>query len=403
MWFAAATSHKAWSGSALQEYNSHVAYKPLLPVFAPFARTHHPASFMLTDGFFFRPIMRSLFILLLLPVLAACGKGEDSPAAPAQKTAAAVSAVPLLEATVYPKLTAQAQVTSRNISKLAAQISARITALPVEAGQKIAKGTVVARLDCRDYSIALRQAQASLDAANARLKLASLQMKRSEELAGKGFISGDALDQKRTELNIAQADRDLAASQVASAQSNAGKCVIASPFAAIVESVPGNVGELASPGTPLVTLWDVQSLEVSAQVQAKDAESLAKAVDVEFHTIDGAYPLKLKRVSPALSGTSRTQEARLTFAKETSKPGATGQVQWQAKSPHLPADLLVTREGKLGVFVLEGGKARFVPVAGAQEGRPAPVEAMGGMMLITEGRFALQDGQAVKALAPAAK
>lgn len=328
-------------------------------------------------------------------MLAACGREENTPA-PAQKPAAIqVAAVPVAEAVVYPGLTAQAQVTSRNISSMAAQLSARIAALPVEAGQKIAQGTVVARLDCRDYNISLRQAQATLNAADARMQLAAQQMKRSEDLAAKGFISGDALDQKRTEVNVAKADRDLAASQVASAQSNVGKCVIVSPFAAIVEAVPGNVGELASPGTPLVTLWDVQSLEVSAQVQAKDADSLAKAGSIEFHTPDGVHALKLKRVSPAMSGTSRTQEARLIFSKDAPKPGATGQIQWQAAAPHLPADLLVTRDGKLGVFVLEGERARFVPIADAQEGRPAPVEIADGMMVITEGRFALQDGQAV--------
>ncbi len=335
-------------------------------------------------------------ILLLLPLLAACGKSEDKPAVPVQNSPASVTAMPASEVAVYPRLTAQAQVTSRNISRLAAQISARVVALPVEAGQKIGRGSVVAQLDCRDHAIALKQSQAALTAAEARLKLSALQIKRSEELASKGFISGDALDQKRTELNIAQADRDLALSQVASAQSNVGKCVITAPFAAIVETVPGNVGELASPGTPLVTLWDVQSLEVSAQVQAKDAESLAGADSIEFHTLGGVYPLKLKRVSPALSGTSRTQEARLGFAKDTPKPGATGQIQWQALAPHLPADLLVMRGGKLGMFVLEGDKARFVPIDGAQEGRPAPVAIADGMTVITEGRYALQDGQAVK-------
>jgi len=340
--------------------------------------------------------MRSLLIFLMFPVLAACGKGEDKPVVPTQPPSVSVSAVPVLEAVVYPRLSAQAQVTSRNISSLAAQISARVLALPVEAGQKIGKGMVVARLDCRDHAIALKQAQAGLSAAEARLKLAALQIKRSEELASKGFISGDALDQKRTETNIAQAERDLAASQVASAQSNVDKCAIHAPFSAIVEAVPGSVGELASPGTPLVTLWDVQSLEVSAQVQAKDADSLAKAGAIEFHTLDGVYALKLKRVSPALSGSSRTQEARLTFAEDLPKPGATGQIQWQTATPHLPADLLVTRDGKLGVFVLEGEKARFVPITEAQEGRPAPVEIADGMLVVTEGRFVLQDGQAVK-------
>ncbi|MEW5967656.1 MAG: efflux RND transporter periplasmic adaptor subunit [Pseudomonadota bacterium] len=349
--------------------------------------------------------MRSLLMLLLLPALAACGKDEGKFDAVPHSAAAAVSvhAVPVREAALHPRLTAQAQVTSRNISKLAAQISARIAALPVEAGQRVARGAAVARLDCRDYQIALKQAQAGLGVAEARLKLAVSQMKRSDELASQGFISGDALEQRRTELNIAQADRELAASQVASAQSGVGKCVITAPFPAIVEAVPGNVGELAIPGTPLVILWDEQSLEVSAQVQAKDAGSLAQARSIAFHTPDGVYALNLKRVSPALSGASRTQEARLAFADKAAKPGATGQIQWQNATPHIPADLLVTRDGRLGVFVLEGGRANFKPIEGAQEGRPAPIDAAEDMVLITEGRFALQHGQPVKIQAPAAE
>lgn len=342
------------------------------------------------------PAMRHLTILLLLPLVAACGKDEGKPA-PAQNASSVqtVSVVPIQDAVVHPTLTAQAQVVSRNISRMAAQISARIVALPVEPGQRIGQGTVVARLDCKDYQIALAQAQAALEASGARLQLATLQLKRSEELAARNFISGDALDQKRTETNVAKADRDLQASQLAAAQSNVGKCVITSPFPAIVEAVPGNAGELASPGTPLVTLWDVHSLEVSAQVQAKDADSLAKAKSIEFQTMGSAYALNLKRVSPAMSGTSRTQETRLSFVKGLPKPGATGQIQWQGSEPHLPADLLVTRNGKLGMFVLEDSHARFVAIAGAQEGRPAPIEITGGVSLVTDGRFALQDGQAV--------
>ncbi len=348
--------------------------------------------------------MRYLLIVILLSSIAACGRDEGKPSAPAQNSNAVplVTATPIAEAIVYPRLTAQAQVTSRNISSMAAQIAARIDALPVEAGQKIPKGTVVARLDCTDYKIALNQAQAALSAAEARLHLATLQFKRSEDLAAKKFISGDALDQSRTEVNVARAERDLQASRVESAHSNVGKCVIVSPFAAIVEAVPGNVGELASPGAPLVTLWDLQTLEISAQVQAKDADSLAKAKSIEFHTLDGLYALKLKRVSPAMSGTSRTHEARLDFMNKAPKPGATGHIEWQDTDPHLSADLLLTRNGELGIFVLEDGHARFVPIADAQEGRPAPFQAESDMLLITEGRFALQDGQAVNVQAASA-
>ena len=347
--------------------------------------------------------MRAYPLLILLPLFAACGREEATQANAPEAAAAQSNSVPAARIAVasaqslfiYPQATAQAQVTSRNISEIAAQISARILALPVEPGQKVVSGAVVAKLDCRDYSIALTQARASLSGADARLKLATQQLKRSEDLAARNFISGDALDTRRTELSIAQAERDLSASQVASAQSNVGKCVLTAPFPAIVEAKPGNVGELASPGTALVRLWDLGGLEVSAQIQEKDAASLRATKTIELVTPEGRYPLQLKRISPAMSEAARTQEARLGFAGTLPKPGASGQVVWQATEAHLPADLLVTRNGKLGVFMLEANTARFMPLPQAQEGRPVAVSIDPASQIITEGRFALQDGQKV--------
>jgi hypothetical protein len=48
------------------------------------------------------------------------------------------------------------------------------------------------------------------------------------------------------------------------------------------------------------------------------------------------------------------------------------------------------------VFVVSGQTARFVPLPGAQEGRLAAADALpADVALVTDGRFALQDGMAV--------
>ncbi|PKO62669.1 MAG: efflux RND transporter periplasmic adaptor subunit, partial [Betaproteobacteria bacterium HGW-Betaproteobacteria-17] len=64
--------------------------------------------------------------------------------------------------------------------------------------------------------------------------------------------------------------------------------------------------------------------------------------------------------------------------------------------PFVPADYLVKRAGQLGVFVVEARRARFVPLPDAQEGRPASAAALPAeAALVTDGRFALQDGMTV--------
>lgn len=346
--------------------------------------------------------MRVFASTLLLLLLAACGGKSDTPEQsraaprPVKPAITQVSTVTLAQVAVYPRLTAQAQVTSRNISRLAAQISARIVALPVEPGQKLARGALVVKLDCADYRIALNQALANLAAADAQLKLAEQQLKRSEDLAARNFISGDALDQRRTEVNVTRAQRNVQAQQVSGARQNVSKCVIAAPFPAIVESKQGNVGELAEPGAPLATLWDIGGLEVMAQVQVQDAESLSHAKEINLVTPDGSYPLKLKRISTAQSTSARTQEARLSFEKEIPNPGASGRIEWTSDIAHVPADYLVSRNSQLGIFAAENGRAKFVPLPDAQEGRPAPAPLPAETVLISNGRFALNDGQAIQ-------
>ena len=79
-------------------------------------------------------------------------------------------------------------------------------------------------------------------------------------------------------------------------------------------------------------------------------------------------------------------------------PGTSGRLQWYSSSL-LPANLLSRRNGKLGVLVAEtaGGKlvARFVPLDGALEGRPAMIDLPGETIVIVEGRHKLAPGDEI--------
>ena len=308
---------------------------------------------------------------------------------------APVQVRPLSEVVIHPQREASAQVVSLNLAKLSAELAARIERIPVEPGQRVAKGAVVAQLECTDTEIAGRRAQAALESSQARLKLARLQLQRSTELAAKNFISGDALDAKKTEVAVLAAEVRLDAAARAAAQRDIGKCNIRSPFPAIVEARLAQVGELASTGTPIIQLWDTSQLQLTVQLQTDDADLLARARPV-FVTQGREYAVKLLRISPAINPSSRTREARFRFTALSPAPGSHGVLRWRDPRGFVPADYVLSRSGRRGTFVVSGQHARFVPLPGAQEGRPAqaagfPPESM----LVTEGRFALQDGMPV--------
>jgi RND family efflux transporter MFP subunit len=325
----------------------------------------------------------ALFLLALFcgPVLAA------SPVS--------IKSLPLSKVAIHPQREASAQVVSLNLAKLSAEIAARITSIPVEPGQRIAKGTVVAQLDCADTRIAAQRAQATLESSQARLKLAQQKLQRSSDLAARNFISSDALDARKTEAEVVAAEVKLDTAARAAAQRDVGKCTLRSPYPAIVEARLAQVGELASSGTPIVQLWDTSRMQLSAQVQPDDAEWLKQARPL-FVSQGDEYAVSLLRVSPAVNPASRTREARFSFGKNAPPPGSNGVLRWRDPRAFVPADYLVRREGRLGVFIVNGQTARFVPLPDAQEGRPASAAALtDNTRIVTDGRLTLQDGMTV--------
>jgi RND family efflux transporter MFP subunit len=306
------------------------------------------------------------------------------------------SVKPLAEVAIHPERDAAAQVVSLNESRIAAEIAGRIEAVPVEVGQRVDKGAVIARIDCRDHALSRQSAGAARDAVRSRLALAGQQLERARELSAQGFISEDALAARITETDVLRAELSQSEIQLATAERAVGKCVVRAPFAAIVRERLGQVGELAAPGTPLAILVDAGRIEVAAQVQAKDAPSLERAAQVRFAGTGGPRPLTLERISPAIDLQTRAMDARLRFTGPAAAPGASGRIVWLDAELHVPPGLVVRRAGRLGLFVDDGGTARFHALPDAQEGRPARADLPPETRIVVKGQLALKDGQRLR-------
>lgn len=327
----------------------------------------------------------SLLALAALPVMA------QQPAQPPT-----VSAKSFRELALHPEREAPASAVSLNESRLSAEVSATVKDVVFDVGQVAPKGAVLIRLETRDYELGVARAQAALDSSRARARLAEQQLNRARELAKQNFYSAEALTQKETELAVQQAQVKLDAAQLAQARRNLEKCTLRAPFQAIVRSRQAQVGELAAPGTPLMTLSDAAHIEIVAQVPPRDIASLQGATEVRFTGSGGEHAVKLLRVSPAISREARSVDVRLAFAGKPAAPGADGRILWRDPQPHLPAELVSKRGTVFGVFVLEGTTARFLPLPGAQEGRPVAAPMLADKMIVIDGRHGLADGQAVQ-------
>ncbi len=329
---------------------------------------------------------------------AADARGADTPLAirPAVPApAAAVTLRPVEQVVVHPQRDAQATVVARNESRLSAEIAATVISVPVDAGQTVRKGAVLVRLESADATLGVERAQAQRDALAARLALADAQLVRATELRGQNFISVDALAQRSAEVSALRAELRVAEVQIRIARSTLEKTVIRAPFDAAIRTRHAQVGELAAPGTPLVTLTQLGAVEISAAIPAADAARLARAGDFAFEGAARRYDLKLLRLAPVVDRATRTREARFAPVGAAPLAGAEGRLTWSDPRAHVPSEIAVRRAGRLGVFVAEGAKARFVELDDAQEGRPAPLPASVTGQLVVAGQHALQDGASI--------
>jgi RND family efflux transporter MFP subunit len=342
-----------------------------------------------------------------LAVCAAAAQGVDAPAGTANG-AGLVNTQRFADVAIHPQREAAAAVLARNESKVAAEVSGRLLRWTREVGESVARGALLAEIDPSDYRLAIDRARAALQASQARHELARTQLQRARELVAQGFLSQEVVNQRETEMQALAAEITANRSQLATAQLQLERTRVTAPFAASVTQRLAQTGEFVTPGTPLYVLTESGAAEVSAALAPADVPSVRAAKAWSFEGTAGSAPLVLLRIAPTVNAPARTVDARFRFASPdvAVAPGSEGRLRWRDPRRHLPAELIVRRtvdgHSRLGVFVAESGRARFVVLPGAQEGRAAPARLADDAQVVVRGQTALTPGQPLPARLPAA-
>lgn len=303
-----------------------------------------------------------------------------------------VTTQPLRELVVYPETRLAAIAQPLNDTRLSAEVSAPIAHITVRVGDVVDAGTTLVRLDAEVFELTVQQEEARLRSLEARYALAQFQAQRYADLAKQNAISEELRRQRDAEAASLKAEVDAQRIALRQAQLMVKKCHVRTPFRAVITERLAGEGELAVPGTPLVRLYDAEHLELVAKVQSSDAAALATVREVIFEASGKQYAATLRTLSEAYDPVERSREARFTFTNRKPLPGTAGTVSWKAARPFVEPDMVVRRNGGLGVFVADAGVARFVPLPDAQEGRPAAIELPGETQLIVAGRYTVRDG-----------
>jgi RND family efflux transporter MFP subunit len=290
---------------------------------------------------------------------------------------------------------------------LAFTVPARVAERPVEIGDRVRTGQVLARLDASEFTLANRGAEAALAELDARLDQARREEARVERLAAARAATAEELEKAQSGTSALVAARDAAASRVDETRRLLSETVLRAPFDGTVTRVKVEPGEWASPGATVIELSGTGVVEVRVEVP----ESLRGSIAVSTPA----------RVALPMSG--RTVVARVTSVSEAAAgagslfpvivavepdagvvSGMTAEVVLSlssAASLTVPlASVLDSGSSRPAVFRIDGGNATRVAIRpGRLVGDRLTVTADGleeGDLVAIAGHTALVDGDRVE-------
>ncbi len=317
------------------------------------------------------------------------------PLVPGAQNAIPVKTALIKDVAIYLWKSAPATAVSLNDTSVSAQIKARIEEISVKVGEIVETGSVLVRLDCTDFRIAKQQVEANIAAFESRIRLAERRLARTRKLHRLQTASEELLDQREADLAVLRAQRRGVVSELEKSEINISRCTIKSPYTAVITSRVAAVGEFADVGTRLLEIMDIEQLEISAQVPARDIAPVEQAEEIYFEDTAKRYAVTLRTVTPAVNTQTRNREVRLLFSNAPALPGAAGKLIWRDNQPHVSAKLLVRRGNDFGIFINDNGRARFHTIPDAQQGRTTPLDLPPDTVIVTEGHYRLENGQPV--------
>jgi len=290
----------------------------------------------------------------------------------------------LADIAMHPESSAPAIAITVNNATISAEIQARVEQFSVNVSQQVKKGQLLLELNCEDYRLQEKLATAKSDAAKAYLQLARNELERAQNLFAKALNSEQNVDTARTNALARKAELDMAAVELKQASTNVSRCSIAAPFDAVVTARNAATGQLATPGTPLITLVDIQNIELSAQVAPGTVAAMENASGLYFEA-DQRFEVSLLRTGAAIDTRSRSQELRLGFVNKTPLAGTAGKLVWQDRRPFVPARLVQQNNGESGIYIMQDQALKFYPLDDASPGRNQPVSLPADTLIVTAG------------------
>ncbi|MBV2144092.1 efflux RND transporter periplasmic adaptor subunit [Falsochrobactrum sp. TDYN1] len=297
-------------------------------------------------------------VLAALTMLAACGKEQEA--------VAEVEPVrPVLYVIVAPEPVKQAgfagTIEPRYSTDLAFRVLGRIIARPVNAGDLVKEGDMVAMLDPSALDLAVQSAKADLASAEAQYANASGSEERQRILLKGSNISQANYDAARQARDSAHANLEKAQAGLRKAQNQRSYAILSPDYDGVVSAINAEVGQVVAAGQAVMTVArpDIREAVIDIPDSMTEYFVAGTPFNVQLQadsTVTGHG--QVREVAPQADAQTRTRRVRIALdnAPEGFRLGATIKAVLaipEKDNVLLPMQALLEKDGKAAIWVID--------------------------------------------------
>jgi RND family efflux transporter MFP subunit len=311
-------------------------------------------------------------------------------------------------------VTLTGHVRPRDEASLGFRIGGRMIERPVNLGDRVQAGQIIAKLEPLDELNALRSAQAALNSANGVVARTRNDFERQRTLLGQGHTTRARFDQAQQELQTAESQVKDAQAQLQIAQDRVGFTELKADAPGVITAIAAEPGEVVQAGRTIVQVARDAGRDAVFDVPASilrtapgDTEVAVSLADDPSVQATGA----VREVAPQADPITRNFQIRVTLENPPAAMRLGSTVTGRAKLPAapviaVPASALTKYDNKPAVWVVDkANQTVAIRTVEVQSYEPSSVIISNGLdngdIVVTAGVQALYPGRKVRLLGAA--
>ncbi len=211
------------------------------------------------------------------------------------------------------------------------RVGGEIAELPVQSGDEVEAGDLIARLDTEDLELNVRRLEAQRALAVAQEQQAVAEYERVRALFEADTVSRSDFDQARSARDAAEAQLETAQAALNQARQELEHGTRYAPRAGTIIAVPANRYQFVSPGQPVAVLRadDAIILEVSVAETLANDLAVGQSAVVTLEALPGRrFDAEVSEIGAGLSGLAAVPvKVRLKEAPESIRSGQAGEAE----------------------------------------------------------------------------